>query len=259
MFDAHVHLQDPRLRGWLPDALNAAETAGIRGMCCCATSPADVAEVQALPREWRQIRIARGFGIHPWHAGSLATTWLNTLEAALLQDPGACVGEVGLDGVRDVSPARQRQVLEAQLELAVRLQRVVVLHGARAFGELTAVMKNYAPRLPGFMLHSFSGSLELTRDNLKLGAMLSFSGNICDPRNTKARGAAQVVPPQQLLVETDAPDFFPPGGLTLGADGLNHPANLPLVIRTLAQIRAVAEPDLCHATEFNARHFFSGT
>jgi Tat protein secretion system quality control protein TatD with DNase activity len=61
------------------------------------------------------------------------------------------------------------------------------------------------------------------------------------------------------MVETDAPDLFPPGGDAAGfADGkpLNHPANLPRILRALAEIRGVASPALCHETEMNARRFF---
>ena len=256
MFDAHTHLQDPRLHGLLPQLLTAAEAAGIRGICSCSTSPADVASVRQLPRKHGQIQIVRGYGIHPWYAENAR---LETIEAALMQDPEACVGEIGLDGVRGVSPLQQRKIFEAQLELAIRLQRPVILHGARAWGELTDILKNFAPRLPGFLLHSFGGSPELARENLKLGAIFSFSGTLCNPQNTKARAVASVLPLPQILVETDTPDLFPHEGVAAGiVDGkpLNQPANLPLVLHSLAEIRGVAEDELRHATEENARRFF---
>ena len=253
MFDAHTHLQDPRLQGLLPRLLAAAETAGIRGVCCCATSHGDVADVQALPHNFGRIKIMRGYGVHPWHVENAR---LETIEAALMQDPSACVGEIGLDGVREISPLTQRKIFEAQLELAIRLQRVVVLHGARAWGELTGILKKYAPRLPGFLLHSFSAPPELAHENLKLGAMFSFSATICNPKNTRARAVASLIPLPRIMVETDTPDLFPRDGVAVGV-GLNQPANLPLVLRSLAELRSVASDALCHATEENARRFFA--
>jgi TatD DNase family protein len=133
MFDAHAHLQDPRLEGLLPGLLEAAGAAGIRGACCCATRPGDMAATRSLPENLGGIRVLRGYGVHPWHAAEFSTGGLEAIEAALGQDPSACVGEIGLDGIRkEVPAALQREVLVAQLELATRARRVVVLHGARA-------------------------------------------------------------------------------------------------------------------------------
>ena len=261
MFDAHTHLQDPRLRGLLPGLLNAAEAAGICGVCSCATSLADVADTQALPRKWGRLQISRAFGVHPWHARGAATGWVETLETALLADPSACVGEIGVDGIRkEIPPALQRGVFTAQLELAARLQRPVILHGARAWNELTGLLKSFAPRLPGLMLHGFSGSLDILRENLRLGAFISLSGALRNPKNTRARAVASAVPLPQLLVETDAPDLFFNGASPAGdADGkpLNQPANLPLVLHALAQLRNVENEALCHATHANALFFFN--
>jgi len=202
----------------------------------------------------------RAHGVHPWHAGGLATGWLEAVEAALLEDPQACAGEIGLDGVRkEVSPEEQRGVLVSQLELAARLQRPAILHGARAWGGLAEVLKKHATRLPGFMLHNFSGSVEILREVLRLGAFLSFSGAVCNPRNTRARAVASVVPLPQLMAETDSPDLFFTGAVSVGtAEGkcLNQPANLPVVLDALARLRNVASETLCHATYENARRFF---
>ena len=256
MFDAHLHLQDPRLRGMLFDALNAADAAGVRGVCCCATSPDDVAEVMALPRDYKRIRIMRGFGVHPWHAAELATGWRETLEKALTEEAAACVGEIGLDGIyKEVSPPLQREVLLEQLRLAERFKRVVVLHGARAWNELSEVMKAHSARLPGYMFHAFSGPPEMLRKHVERGAFFSFSGTLCNPQATRVHAVARAVPLPQLLMETDTPDMFPVGGVGLG-NGLNQPANVGLVVRALAELRGVAEEELCHATAENARKFF---
>jgi len=261
MFDAHAHLQDPRLVGLLPKILDAAKAAGVRGICSCATSPADVADVRALPREWKSLRFARAYGVHPWCLDGLATDWLDTVESALADDPSACVGEIGLDGVRaDIPPGLQRDVFTAQLELAARLRRPVILHGARAWSEVMELLKPFAPRLPGLLLHGFSAPLETLRELLRLGAHFSFAGTVCDPQKKKARAVASAVPLPQLMVETDAPALFFNGATDAGtgeSGPLNQPANLPLVLDALAQLRGVARDELCHATEKNALRFFN--
>ena len=90
--------------------------------------------------------------------------------------PEAPVGEIGIDGLREEPPRDvQRQVCIRQLELAVQMQRPVVLHGARAWGELVAVVKPFAPRLPGFVAHAFAGSVEILRELVALGDSEGFT------------------------------------------------------------------------------------
>ena len=217
------------------------------------------------------------FGVHPWYAGALPLDWLVTLERVLAAHPEAPVGEIGIDGLRE-EPSRdvQRQVCIRQLELAVQMQRPVVLHGARAWGELVAVVKPFAPRLPGFVAHAFAGSVEILRVLVALGGYVSFAGSVCNPAARRMRAAAAAAPAERLLIETDAPDMRPGGRGTESRDQrsevgsqrsevrgqgsengipaeLNHPANLVYVARAVAEVRGVPTDEIANLTEANAR------
>ncbi len=260
MFDAHAHLQDARLAAVLDDVVRRAEA--LSGVCCCGTSPEDWAALERLAGGVLPFALVPAFGVHPWWAGGLPAEWVGQLEDALARHPGAAVGEVGLDGVRDTVPAAaQEAVLTAQLELAARLGRPVVLHGARAWERLAEVLAPFSGRLPAFVLHGFGGSSEALRRLLALGGRVSFAGTVCAPRAARARAAAAAVPEDRLLVETDSPDLFPVGGLPAGgalAAGapLNQPANLSLVLEEVARLRACPAEALADLTERNARQAF---
>ena len=308
MFDSHVHLQDPRFDTCRNAVIAAAIAAGVRGACCCGTAPKDWEAVAVLAEggRWRgaggECRVSGvgwraseneeqrsetapggfprspffilpAFGVHPWYADPLPADWMERLESLLALHPEAPVGEIGLDGIR-AFPSRepQRQVLCAQLELAIRLRRPVVLHGARAWGELTETLRPFAPRLPGFVGHAFGGSAEVLREWVALGGFLSFAGTVCNPMARRIRAAAVAAPADRLLIETDAPDLKPgeqktgdrsreTGDRSLepkdGIPGeINHPANLPLVARAVAQLRTVSEAEIALLTRVNAGHFF---
>jgi TatD DNase family protein len=231
-------------------------------------------------------RILPAFGVHPWYAGEQPADWLARLEEHLVAHPEAPAGEIGIDGLRDDLPRDvQRQVLLAQLELAARLNRPVVLHGARAWGELLALVKPFAARLPGFVVHAFSGSQETLREIIALGGHVSFAGIVCNPEARRARAAAAAVPLEKLLIETDAPDLLPRGvdggrwtvdggkpegkGSGFGVQGsttkdgprpssshippdLNHPANLVLVARAVAELRKTNPEEIAARTAANA-------
>ena len=226
MFDAHCHLQDERFDACRDAVVAAALTAGVSGVCCCGSSVSDwqkvrrlsaergvrSVELRAVPRVLHAtpalhttaaalrtplstFRILPAFGVHPWYAGNLPANWLAQLEELLVQYPAAPVGEIGLDGVRDNPPRDlQRQVLQAQLELAVRLHRPVVCHGARAWGEWLETLRPFVPHLPGFVAHAFGGSEDILREIVALGGFVSFAGSVCNPAAKRVRAAAAAAP-----------------------------------------------------------------
>jgi TatD DNase family protein len=205
--------------------------------------------------------IVPGFGVHPWYVQGLPADWQEQLEYFFDQHPTAVVGEIGLDGIRDGIPAElQESVFRWHLDFAARIHRPVVLHGARAWGKLAEVLKQYAHDIPGFVAHSFGGSAEILKELIKMGGYVSFSGTVCNLNATKVRLASKETPASHLLVETDAPDLFPLGGTSIGNDDankpVNHPANLPLILHEVALLRGMAPEELSDITGANARRLF---
>lgn len=261
MFDAHAHLQDVRLRQAHDAWVDAAAAVQVTGVCSCGTSPEDWEETAAVAQQPLPFIVVPGFGVHPWYAGALPNDWRDRLEHLFDRHPTAVVGEIGLDGLRDdVPPDVQVAVCHVQLELAARIHRPVILHGARAWGRLLELLRPFAQRIPGFVAHSFGGSAEIQKEFLKLGGYLSFSGTVCNTNATKVRCAAQETPESHLLVETDAPDLFPSGGRSIGNDDankpLNHPANLPVILHAVATLRGLPPEELSDITGANARRLF---
>jgi len=265
MFDAHAHLQDPRFKGTLASVLKRALEAQVTGICCCATAPADWQAVKLVEAEHSsaQLVIIPAYGVHPWYVEDLYSDWLELLEYYLELNPVAPLGEIGLDGIRkSVSRELQRSVLTIQLEMAARLQRPVILHGARAWGELADIVKPFAGRLPAIIVHGFSGSAEIMNRFVEMGAYLSIAGSVCNPHAFKVRGAAVQIPDGQLLIETDAPDLFPEGGTPAAMDEknrpLNQPSNLKLICDEVADLRHVTSDEIADITASNARMAFLG-
>src|SRR5699024_6198972 len=58
---------------------------------------------------------------------------------------------------------------------------------------------------PNIMLHCFSSPLDVSKEALNRGYILSFAGNVTFKRNEELRQAAALAPAEQNLIETDAP------------------------------------------------------
>jgi TatD DNase family protein len=259
LFDAHTHLQDARLTRHIDAIMTAARRAGVAACVCCGTQPADWDRICELVARYPSIVPA--FGVHPWYAAAAVGDWLHRIETRVTQLPTATIGEIGLD--RALTPRTdeiQLQVFTAQIELAGALHRPFSLHCREAWGILVATLRRYAPFPAGFLVHAYSGSAELIPELAALGAYFSFAGGVVDPRTRRAARTVPAVPEDRLLVETDTPDMLPRGGVAAGLSDagrpLNQPANLPLTIRRLAELRGCDADAIAACTSRNAARLF---
>ena len=185
-------------------------------------------------------------GIHPWDAGSVdlgaeLARFRSTLEA----DASIGVGEIGLDRLKDkVIAPRQREVFAAQLELAAEMGRPVVLHGAKCWGEVVKAIRPYAGRIPAFLFHGFSRSDGLLPDIVAVNGFVGVGKAVLNDHAVNYRELVKKIPPDRLLIETDALDLP-------DADRL---AVLAEVLAKTSELTSVPESQI----DSNAASFLSG-
>ena len=254
LIDSHCHLQDERV-GEAPAAVLArAGERGVVQLVCCGTRPADWARVTELASKHREITPA--YGLHPWYVGESASLeWFAELRERLERDPGAGVGEIGVDAAIRPRLAEEQQVaFVQQLRLARELDRPVSVHCRRAWQALHDGLQAVGDMPRGLVIHSFSGSVELVKSLVALGVYFSFSGSITNPAYERARALVQAVPRERLLIETDAPDMLP--HVLRAQGGLNEPANLHVVAERIAQFTGLSVESVAELTTENARRLF---
>lgn len=253
--DSHCHLQDERLAGQLDAVIDRARTAGVSFMVCCGASEPDWTPVADLAA--KHAGVFPSFGLHPWYVMKRSPRWLETLRRMLDEHLSAGVGEIGLDHV--IGPetfADQLSAFRSQVELAIELRRPVSMHCRRAWGALLETL-NSMPGLPrGFVIHSYSGSVETIEPLVKLGAFISFSGSVTLSGNKRAHRSAVAVPSDRLLIETDSPDIMPVIAGTRNEDAPNEPGNLPHIAAAVAALRGVSVEEIAALTVANASRLF---
>jgi len=240
LFDAHCHLQDSRLRKNLAGVLQRARAVGLEGMLCCGSAEDDWEDVAVIAAE--SSMVVPAFGLHPWYVQKRSACWEDRLRAFLHRFPFAAVGEIGLDhALPGRNDEEQRIVFLAQLALARELRRPVAIHCRRAWSDLLSMQAELAALPAGFLVHSYSGSVNMIETLTRLGGWFSFSGSITWPRNLRGQSAVRQVPEERLLIETDAPDLRPwlSGSADSPADEPNEPANLSLILRRVAELRGM--------------------
>lgn len=255
LFDAHIHLQDERLKPSLDEVMKKAHDAGIGHWVCCGSAENDWEAVLAIAQ--KHPGVIPSFGLHPWYVRERSPEWLARLRTFLHSTPSA-VGEIGLDhAIEPRNDEEQESIFIAQVQLAKELNRPFSIHCRRAWGRLIPLLTEHVPYPAGFLIHSYSGGPDLVPELAKLGAFFSFSGSITLSGNKKGHRSVRAVPDDRLLIETDAPDIPPHIPDQPDSRGeLNVPANLVHVLNKMAELRSWTAEKTAEITKENGIGLF---
>ena len=247
MVDTHCHLDacEPPVA----DLVAQARAAGVKRMATVGTDGASIERALDAARE--HDAVVAIVGRHPHAAAGFGAGDLEAIEQWARAPEARAIGETGLDYHRDLAPrADQRRAFEAQLELAGRLERPVVIHTRAAEDDTFAVLAEHADRVT-VVLHCFSAPTRL-EECVEHGYLCSFAGNVTYPRSDALRAAARELPAALLLVETDAP-YLAPQGLR---GRPNEPANVVATAECVAEARGIRYEELEAVVERNAARVF---
>ena len=205
--------------------------------------------------------LVAGVALHPNEAPRLAAN--GQLEDALAEierlapahDKVRAVGETGLDHFRTGPEGREAQVesFRRHIDLAKRLDKTLVIHDRDAHDEVLRVVdEEGAP--DRWVMHCFSGDADFAKQCLDRGAYLSFAGTVTFKNAQPLRDALLVVPPDRLLVETDAPYLTP--APYRGRPNASY--LVPLTMRAMAEVRGDHLETLCDQVRRATEAAFGG-
>jgi TatD DNase family protein len=262
LYDAHNHLQDERFARRQPELLTACRHAGVVRMVVNGSSESDWPHVTALALDHPDL-VLPSFGVHPWYSHRVSSAWQPQLLRHLDAHPTA-IGEIGLDRWKPGLPyAGQEEVFLWQLSLAAERNLPVSIHCLRAWGRLHDLLRSHPRPDRGFLLHSYGGPREMVKPLATLGAYFSLPGYFAHERKLRQREVFLLVPPDRLLLETDAPDQGLPDTLNRHplielASGrpINHPANLAAVYEFAAGLLKEPVAALAARVETNFHRLF---
>jgi TatD DNase family protein len=248
LIDSHCHLQADRFERDADLVLGAARLAGVERVLVPGWDPvSSAAAVSAVDRfPWLDAAV----GVHPHAAAEVDDAgWARIV--ALAADPRVrAIGETGLDTDRGFSPFEAQRInLRRNLALALETGKPAILHCRSKPGERDAQdavaeelvaagfggdasRQAFGDRPPA-ILHSFSGPVDYAVTVLELGLAISFSGLVFRAGEEASADVARLVPPDRLLVETDAPFLSPPGA----PRRRNEPEWVAVTARWLADCR----------------------
>jgi TatD DNase family protein len=264
--DSHAHLEGKRYDTDRNEVLARAKLAGIEAYLAIGNGDgpetADcgihLAEKYSgrpgYPQIWASV------GIHPHEASLANDAAYAQLEQWARHQRVVAWGEIGLDYFYDHSPREvQKAVFLQQMELARAAKLPIVVHcrpsdnTENAWDEcLALIAEHWTSSGLGGILHCFTGTVEHARRGLDLGFMISFAGNITFPKAQSIRDAAQLVPLDRMLIETDSPYLAP----IPHRGQRNEPAFVKEVARLIGELRGMSAEEIGSQTAQNFYRFF---
>ena len=251
--DSHCHLNYQGLAEDQQAVLARARGAGVDLMLNISTRASEWDEVIATAE--RESDVAASVGIHPHEADVHPEIETETLVARAAHPKVIGIGESGLDYYYDRSDReRQRQSFRAHIAAARKTELPIIVHTRDAEEDTYDILKEEMGkgRFTG-VIHCFTGTRAFAEQALGLGFYVSMSGIVTFKNARDLQETAAAIPPDRLLIETDAPFLapVPNRGKTC------EPAFVADTARFLASLRSESVEALAAATSANFRALFT--
>lgn len=271
--DTHTHFYDEWL---LPDAEQAIQRALEAGVGKMIQADVDSRERPAM---WEIGMRHPGvlfqmLGLYP---GSVNETWQDELEQVFsIAEGQGCtpafadkkadasagahprpkvvsIGEIGLDYHEGKEfAAQQKEVLRLQFELAARLDLPVNIHLRDAWEDFFTVLEDCRHLHLRGNLHCFTASYEVYERANRHADFLVGIGGVVTFKNASLAKTLERIPPERILLETDAPYLAP----VPWRGRRNESAYLPLIADKVARIKGLSLEQIETITTHNAETLF---
>ncbi|MDR0250302.1 MAG: TatD family hydrolase [Burkholderiales bacterium] len=253
--DSHCHLDFPEFASRLEEIQVAMRTANVTHALSVgvevAAFPALLALIEPHPNLYCSV------GLHPGVDES-AAMGSDELLRELLRYAAfpkvVAIGETGLDYYQVPSEAEwQRARFRTHIAAACAIGKPLIVHMRDATEDTLRILREEGADRVGGVMHCFTADWAAAEAALAMGFYISFSG-VVTFKNAKAiKEAAQHVPLDRLLIETDSPYLAP---VPHRGRYPNQPAWVVHVAEEIARLRDIPLDEVGRATSANFFRLF---
>ncbi len=242
----------------LHEVVQEAINAGVTRIVLTGSSEQGSIDALNLASQWPD-RMYATAGVHPHNASDYSNKTEAILRDLLMDDRVVAVGECGLDYFRNFSPkAAQQDAFEKQLQLAIDSRLPLFLHQRDSHEDFTRILSPAMGDISRAVAHCFTGSADELDTYLEMGLYIGITGWICDERRgSHLQQIVDRIPPDRLMIETDAPYLLPRSLTPKPKSRRNEPKYLTEVLRVVAGALGQPVATVAKQTTENAERFFA--
>ncbi len=254
LIDTHVHINFENFQSDLEAICSQWRQAGVVQLVHACVHPEQFPEMQRLADQIPELSLA--IGLHPLEADRWQPEMTDLIRQQAVNDQRiVAIGEMGLDFYKSELSTNQVTAFTSQIAIARELNLPIIIHcreAAVAMRQIISDLWQDQCSVPGVM-HCWAGTTEETQWFLDLGFHISFSGVVTFKNAKQIHAAAQMVPADRLLIETDCPFLAP----VPHRGQRNEPAYVSHVAHRLAELRNIPVEEIARTTTTNAQRLFN--
>ncbi len=251
LFDSHAHIglihEDPIEQLIV---VQEAKREGVTGIVSICNNLRDFFQVHENLKTASHVYYA--VGVSPSEVINPGRDWQLRVEEGAQLPRVVAIGETGLDYYRKFGDKdSQIELFIAQLELADRLDKPVIIHNRDAGNDVLEILRQKVPRRGG-VLHCYSEDWEYAQRALELNIYISFAGNLTYRNARNLHETAKNMALDRILIESESPFMVP----SAYRGKRNKPAYLPETAKFLAELREMPVDELTDIVFENTQRFF---
>lgn len=247
IFDTHAHYEDERFDEYREEMFGTFNQKGVGKILTCGCDKDSSLKAISIAEKYDFVYAA--VGIHPCNIDSGTT--ISEIEKLANHKKCVAIGEIGLDyyWVQD-NKEQQKKIFISQIEIAQRLDLPVLVHDRDAHEDTLEILKEYKPK---GVVHSFSGSVEMAKELIKIGMYIGIGGVITFKNAKKLPDVVKMLPEDKILLETDAPYLAP----VPYRSKTNNSSLIYLTAEKIAEFRCTNTKNILKQTFKNAQKLFN--
>ena len=274
MFDTHCHLNFKIFKKNYSEVITAAKRSGVNYIVIPGTDLET--SVRAVEIAEQNTGIYAAVGIHPHHVFQIQNSKLEVqnykselknIEKLLTNPKIVAVGEVGLDRhvykktkyedyqVDEAFIELQKELFIAQLKLAIKYKKSVIIHNREAKKDLLSILTNNPSLITStkIVFHCCEPDDELLQFAKKHNVFIGVDGDVTYWKEKQK--FIKKIPLELMVLETDSPLLLPE---PLRSQKLypNEPKNIYLIAEFIAKLKNMTIGQLIEETANNSMKLF---
>ena len=232
LVDSHCHLYYPEIFSSINEHLSLMEKNNVTSALCVSTDDKNMKDTIEIANQFNNIYAA--LGIHPNDTSNCEYKKLaQMIEPYLSNKKLVGIGETGLDYYYDeYDISAQQDSFRIHIEIASKYQLPLIIHSRNAMDDTLDILAEYNLTIP-IIIHCFTENQIYAKRCLDRGYYLSISGIVTFKNASEIKKVAQLIPDDQLLIETDSPFLAP----VPFRGKHNHPGLLKYTAEYVAKLR----------------------
>ncbi|MDD5372240.1 MAG: TatD family hydrolase [Sulfurimonas sp.] len=255
IIDTHVHLDDERYKDDLDEVLNRAREGGVKRFIIPGADPKNIERAAWIADNNGDVYFA--VGVHPYDMDAFDK---HEFEKYINHPKCVAIGECGLDYFRlegsdeekEKEKSRQKEVFIAQIELAKKYKKPLIVHIRDASRDSKEILLKYNAKDVGGVLHCYNADEELL-SLAKEGFYFGIGGVLTFSNAKKLIHVLPKIPLEKIVIETDGPYLTP----TPHRGERNEPLYTIFVAKKISELLEISIENIEKTTSQNALALFN--